>query len=404
MSLQNRLDQILNKGITLDVKEEVKPKVADDKFLKLQTKPNDTIKAGETISYLLKPLSFSDGINYIPLESLKAIWDDSGTVITNQSVQTLTNYASNEKLQKNSKYIFDNFTQDIFVCSTYRSNNLIDIPSKLYREITYKLQHKPSNITLETDYVMQVYVIKDPVDENNNGKVKLLVAKPTFFEKLIQVQKTYNDTKINEEISEIEDLQKDTTKDNTTEIEKLLSIVDSKVVDIFDKKTNAFIKLNISIDFNQKNNKELYTDLLLIEGSKGKVEVGERISAKELFLEYKDKYINGVCIDAKYQKSHLKANLTKLGWSLDKIFEYKAYFDLHNYVKDDNAKSTVFNQINKYNIDTNLFTQENYTPKKSLIKNSNEFEVDELPEATQHFQPTEKEVDLIDELDDRIPF
>ena len=76
MSYQNRLDQILNKGIVIDVKEESKPKTADDRYLKINTLPdnNAKIEVDDTVSYLLKPLSFSDGINYIPIENLKGIF------------------------------------------------------------------------------------------------------------------------------------------------------------------------------------------------------------------------------------------------------------------------------------------------------------------------------------------
>lgn len=413
MSYQNRLDQILNKGITIDVKEESKPKSADDRFLKINTLPNSNakIEVDDTVSYLLKPLSFSDGINYIPFESLKGIFN--GKVITKQSVQTLANYASNEKLQKNSKFIFDNFKNDIHVCATGQSNDLINIPTKLYNNLTFKLQDKSVNIQTETSYLMQVYVIEDPYNPENNGTVKLLLAKSSFFEKLIEIQKNHNENKTFSEKNKFEKLQKDATKDNSVEIESLLASIASKTIDLFDTNTNVFVKMNINVQENQSQNKTLYTDLTIIENDLGKVVANVLYSAKDLFLEFKNKYIAGVCIDTKYQKSFLENNLTNLGWSLDKIFEYKAYFDLYNYVKDDKVKLNVFNQINKYNFDASLFTEENYKPKKSLIKNSKEFDVDPENDVSQHFNdttpstpPTPREIPPIEDFDDigDIPF
>jgi hypothetical protein len=71
-----------------------------------------------------------------------------------QSVQTLLNYASNEKLQKNSKYIFDNFKHDIFTCATAQSDTLITVPTKLYNNLTFKLQDKNLNIQIENTYLI----------------------------------------------------------------------------------------------------------------------------------------------------------------------------------------------------------------------------------------------------------
>jgi hypothetical protein len=410
MSYQNRLDQILNKGIAIDVKEESKPKTADDRYLKINTLPdnNAKIEVDDTVSYLLKPLSFSDGINYIPIENLKGIFN--GKVLIKQSVQTLLNYASNEKLQKNSKYIFDNFKHDIFTCATAQSDTLITVPTKLYNNLTFKLQDKNLNIQIENTYLMRVYVIEDPYHPENNGTVKLLVAKSSFFEKLIEIQKNYNENKTFSEKNKFEKLQKDTTKDNSAEIESLLTTIASKTIDLFDANTNVFVKMNINVQENQSQNKTLYTDLTIIENDLGNVTIDNTNSAKDLFIEFKNKYIGGVCIDTKYQKSFIEPNLTNLGWSLDNIFEYKAYFDLYNYVKNEPHKLNLFNQFNKYNFDTSLFTEENYKPKKPLIKNNKEFDVEPENDVEQHFKDTTpskpREIPQIEDIDDmeNIPF
>jgi hypothetical protein len=384
MSLQNRLDKMLNKG-SVQATDEVTKKeyTVDTRYLNIITtkaKLPDHLSDEEDITYEFALVPFKE-TNYLPFQQLTAIYNKDGEVVK-YSKNTLSNYIASSKMTKDlGKIRHDNLSHAVF-----QSGKELQDPINLYTQ--WYFQNVKDNIPQE-DYakysiktnetvLAQIYIIEDPINPENNGTLKLINLKKSLYDNILKKQEEENRKILKNDLKTLKSIEKDDSKKG--EVEALLNEMENKTLNIFNLKDKVSFTLNIKLlnnGYRLDEAKDIYSNVSLnVLDAPVQVNALDIYSLTSLLEESKDKYV----------PQKLKTNLTNLGWSLDKIFEYKAFSDLYNHIKDEPLKLNIFNQINKYNFDNNLFTEENYKPKKSLIKNS--YEAEPENDVTQHFNNT----------------
>jgi hypothetical protein len=199
------------------------------------------------------------------------------------------------------------------------------------------------------EFLTQIYIINDPINPSNNGKIKLTKFTISPLRNVANIVNSDNIKKVKELKEE------DTSPIIERQIEQINKEMDLNFDDFLKSLSNS-VTIKFSMSPNAKT-LEIYDDMEVNPLSE-KIDLSGQFNLRDLIVEFKDKYI----------PEKLRENLSRLGFNEYRIFEYKAFYDLHRHLDGQPHKLKIFNTFNIYNFDERLNYMDNYEPTLPILK------------------------------------
>lgn len=370
VNFRDRLKTIKNMKAEIVEKHEQEqaqaPKLKDDRFYTIQSKKKnipETLHNEKSIVYKFIIIPFKEGQSYLPFHQYNMEYDFATNTTIRNSRPILDNFVTNKYMKKPSGYFRHKYFEHLMFYGSSRTEDIND-PLKLYDDYRFNNNLKDLKFLVpdKIEKIMQILVVHDPLaneESDATGKIKLINMKQSLLNSIVNY-----DEKVEKILDQMDDENSPEGNKLVDKIEKLVKLELNTETPNFT--LNSPIKITLRVPVMENNAsavdmKEVYSNVTLDFITKEEVEemvnLDERYSLEEIIIEQKDRYVNKI----------LAKNLKDMGWETPRIFEYQAFADLYGFVKNDQSKLKIFNEINKYVLDINLFTQENYRPKRSLL-------------------------------------